>query len=135
MRAWWGLFVLAGCGGGGDGAGDDDDDATTAPLECNLPNYDLPSLTCDGLAAAWRDTVEAGNGCNVAADCVALRAPCETWWQVDCWYTARGACVDAAKLQTFAAESGGCNTGGDSCICGAEPILDCVDHECVAVGE
>lgn len=136
LRFGWITALLVACGGGGDDADDADGTGnTTEPqvLECELPQYDLSSLSCDQLAAAWRDTVEAGNDCNTAADCVVLRAPCESWYQVECYYATRASCVDAGDLSAFAAEATGCNTVGDSCICSGDTPVDCVSGECVIV--
>lgn len=133
MSRWWSLLVVAlvACGGG-DGTSDsstgDDDD--TQPLECELPNYDLTVMSCEQLAGAWTDTVAAGNDCNEASECVAIRAPCESWYQVNCYYATNASCVDAQKLTEFSSEAGGCNTGGDSCICSGSTEVDCVNHVC-----
>lgn len=129
------LLVLVGCGGDGDATDSspttgDDDDAVT----CDVPQFDLTTMSCEQLAGAWRQTVEAGNDCTDASDCVVLRAHCEAWYQVDCFYTTNGGCVDATDLGAFEAAAAGCTTTGDSCICAGEQPVDCVNGECVIVG-
>jgi hypothetical protein len=136
MSRWWSLLVVALVACGGDdgtsdsSAGDDDD---TQPLECELPNYDLTTMSCEQLAGAWRDTVSAGNYCNEASECVALRAPCESWYQVGCYHATNAACVDAEDLAAFSAEAAGCTTTGDSCICSGSAGADCINHVCTIV--
>jgi hypothetical protein len=137
-RWWWApALVFAACGGGKDAtdsgpAGDDDD--TTATVSCDLPQFDLTTMSCDQLASAWRQTVEAGNGCVEASDCTVLRARCEQWYQVDCFYATNATCVTAAELDAFQVEAAGCTTVGDSCTCAGEQPVDCVAGECVIVG-
>ena len=136
MRWWWLGAALVACGGdgGSDTAGDDDDDDVPIVLECEVPGFDLGSLSCDQLASAWRQTVDAGRACNEASECVVLRAACEHWYQVECYHPTNASCVGTDEMDAFNDAAANCAVGGDSCLCGAMPAVDCVDHECTIVG-
>jgi hypothetical protein len=138
MRSWWFAAGLVACGGDGgrsdSATGDDDDDDGTVPIECNLPGFDIDVLSCDQLASAWRQTVDAGAACNQASECVVLRASCEQWYQIECFHATNASCVGPDQMAAYNSAGAGCTTGGDACICGPEPAVDCVNHVCTIVG-
>jgi hypothetical protein len=128
-------LVLAcnGKGGSGDTGGDDDDD-TTEPLTCDIPQFDLESLTCGQLGSAFLDTVDAGNSCNKPEDCLVFRAQCETWNEVGCFYAVNAQCLPQSELSTFNSLSAQKSCASTQiCDCGGEPEVDCVAHTCQIV--
>ena len=133
--AWWLPLLLVACSGGGttDTTTDDTDDTDTtggSTWTCDPPQYDLAGLTCEQLGTAWTNTVRAADYCDVKEDCTILRAQCEHWNQVDCWYATNLSCVDGTVIAQFNAAAANCG-GDDVCSCGAMPEPDCINHACV----
>jgi hypothetical protein len=138
----WAMFA-AGCGGGADSETDASTDVTdteTSPtIEplCDIPQYDLGSMTCSQLATALDNQVNAGNRCSVKEDCVILRAECEHWQQTGCWYAANRECVGLAvegkiDVAAFNAAAANCN-GTQGCSCGGTPDVDCIAGRCAPI--
>jgi hypothetical protein len=145
MRAgWWlGLAAFAvACGGDketgvDDTLGDDDDDDEPLLIDCTeLPTYDLDSLDCGQLGNAFQTTMNDATLCNSDQDCRVVRAGCEHWNDVICWYAANY-CTDPGGAEppwdniVSAFNSAAASCGGDDvCDCGSAPPVTCVDQRC-----
>ena len=137
MRQVVWMVAAAACSGGGttDSQTTTDvptEDTAPEPWTCDPPNYDLASMTCEQLGTAWVNTVKAADHCDVKEDCTVLRAQCEHWNQVDCWYATNASCVDGTVVNEFNAAASDCG-GDDVCSCGAMPAADCLNHHCVTL--
>lgn len=137
MRAACLAMVLAACGGDGSAdTADTDTDGTTSPVDlCDgIPSFDLDGLTCEQLADAMMDTVDAADRCTTKDDCQVLRAECEHWVQVGCHYVAN-TCLENDLWNEFNAKASGCAVGGMVCECGSPPDAECVSGKCQFVYE
>ena len=132
------VLLLAGCNGDADTGADTDTDTDTdgpAGGVCDdVPVFDLGGMSCAQLGTAFESTMDASDICAEKKDCDAIRAPCESWNAVSCWYVAND-CADGV-LSDFTAEIAGMSceinaTGAvNQCTCPAAPDVDCVSGNC-----
>ncbi len=111
-----------------DGGTDVGESDTEEPVECELPQYDLTTMSCEQLGTAWANTVDAGNYCQTADDCTALRAECEHWENTTCWHAVNKTCVHESHIAAFNSEAASCF--GQQCVCPGMPEVDCVAGRC-----
>lgn len=145
MRAWCVVIgLLVGCGGNDDGTDlpdTDTDDPGGSPEErCDgIPTYDIVGMSCAQLGTAYENLLDDADRCTIDTNCQVIRAPCEHWNQVGCWYTANDCIVsndsptdpsEFPTLNEFGTESQGCATT-QVCDCnGPTPTAVCEDGRC-----
>ena len=131
MRLFALTVLLVGCGGDSDGGTDtlDTDGGTAAGDPCeDVPEFDIDGLSCEQLGTAYESILDASDVCSTAGDCKAVRASCEHWNAVNCWYVAND-CADDV-LDDFDSASAGCIYGTNQCTCTAAPAVDCISGKC-----
>lgn len=134
-RYVWLALALVACGGDGGGGGDadggDTDTDGSVPFDADLcdeiPQYDLPSLTCEQLLNALVTTMTAAGDCNSTDDCQVLSGQCDQMLN-ECYYPVNS-CVSQATVGEFVSEYSGCQ-GDDRCDCGAAPPVECIAGRC-----
>ncbi len=153
MRTWGMAVVLAGAlaavGCSGEEAPADDDgvnrggdvpvDSAAPAGPCSdIPSYDIASLGCTQLTTAFETSLASADSCEVAADCKVVRAACESWSGVTCFY-AVNTCVSDQLVAEYnqKAVTTGCLSSDDGgyCNCGAPPAVDCLGGRCEFVFE